>query len=167
LTIGSLAAIALAFTVWLRRRRNGFAGSCIKCGRTFCHRCKSARESATYCTQCIHIYLKRDGVSLDTKKTKLEEVQDHQSGIVTRNRIFATILPGAGQMLEGRTLSGILGLFVFFLFVCIALLVGRLAPVMTSAEFAKLLIRASAVALAIITWLFLALPVWRRRAAAV
>jgi tetratricopeptide (TPR) repeat protein len=167
LTIGAILALALALIFWLRRRRSGFAGSCIKCGRTFCHRCKSARESATYCTQCIHIYLKRDGVSLDTKRTKLEEVQDHQSGMLRRNRIFATLLPGTGQLLEGRTIAGIIGLFLFLVFVCLALLVGRLAPVLASGEVATLLVRALAVLAAVITWFTLAMPVWRRRASTV
>src|SRR4051812_17690224 len=112
-TIGALATIALAVFLWMRRRRRGFAGQCIKCGRTFCHRCKSARESATYCTQCIHIYLKRDGVSLDTKRSKLEEVSDYHTGMATRNRIFATFLPGSAQLIEGRTIVGLLGVFVF------------------------------------------------------
>src|SRR6202022_816048 len=82
ITIGAGLALILALLLWMKRRSSGFAGSCIKCGRTFCHRCKSARESATYCTQCIHIYLKRDGVSLDTKRTKLEEVTNHSHAVV-------------------------------------------------------------------------------------
>jgi tetratricopeptide (TPR) repeat protein len=167
LTLGALGTIALALFTWLRRRRAGYAGSCIKCGRTFCHRCKSARESATYCTQCIHIYLKRDGVSLDTKRTKLEEVQEHHGGMLRRNRIFATLMPGTGQLLEGRTIAGIIGLFVFLVFVCLALLVGRLAPVLAAGEVATLLVRVAAIVIAVITWLVFALPVWRRRASTV
>jgi len=163
-TLGALLAIALAFLVWLRRRRAGFAGSCIKCGRTFCHRCKSARESATYCTQCIHIYLKRDGVSLDTKRTKLDEVHDHHTGMLRRNKLFATFIPGSAQALEGRTIAGITGMFVFFLFVAVAVTVGRLAPAIgPAAETAHLLIRGVAIALAAIIWLMMSLPVFRRR----
>ena len=60
MTIGALVSLLLAILLWLKRRRAGLANACIKCGRTFCPRCKSARESTTYCTQCIHIYLKRD-----------------------------------------------------------------------------------------------------------
>jgi len=167
LTIGAILSLALAVIFWMRRRRAGYAGSCIKCGRTFCYRCKSARESATYCTQCIHIYLKRDGVSLDTKRTKLEEVQNHHSGVLRRNRIFASVLPGAGQLLEGRTIVGILGLFIFLVFVCLAVLVGRLAPVLASGEVATLFIRVVAALIAFIMWLTLAMPVWRRRASTV
>jgi hypothetical protein len=164
ITIGALVSLLLGVMIWLRRRRTGYAGACIKCGRTFCHRCKSSRESMTYCTQCIHIYLKRDGVSLDTKRKKLEEVTDHHTATVRRNRAFATFLPGSAQLLEGRTASGMIGLFLFALFVCLAILVGRLAPALgPSAEVAQLLVRIVAIVLAIVIWLSLSLPVYRRR----
>lgn len=164
ITLGGILTPFLALGLWMKRRRAGFAGSCIKCGRTFCPRCKSARESATYCTQCIHIYLKRDGVSLDTKRTKLEEVHDHLSGMTRRNRIFATFVPGSAQALEGRTIVGVITTFIFFIFVGVAVLVGRLAPALgPSAETAQMLVRIAAIALAVITWLIVSLPVYRRR----
>jgi hypothetical protein len=167
LTIAALLTLLLAAVLRKKRSRHGLAGACIKCGRTFCHRCKSARESATYCTQCIHIYLKRDGVSLDTKRAKLEEVHDHQTGLTRRNRFVATFLPGSAQVLEGRTTSGVIGMFIFLLFVTLAATVGRLAPAIGPvAETAQLLVRALAIALALVTWLMLSLPVYRRRQAA-
>ncbi|HEX8620325.1 MAG TPA: tetratricopeptide repeat protein [Thermoanaerobaculia bacterium] len=167
MTIGALVSLLLGVFLWTRRRSGGLANACIKCGRTFCFRCKSARESTTYCTQCIHIYLKRDGVSLDTKRKKLEEVTEHQTGMTRRNRIFATFLPGAAQMLEGRTVAGVIGAFLFALFVAIALTVGRLAPALgPAADVAQMLVRIAAIAIAVILWIVLALPVYRRRSAA-
>jgi len=166
MTLGGVLAAILAPVLFLKRRRAGFAGSCIKCGRTFCHRCKSARESTTYCTQCIHIYLKRDGVSVATKRSKLEEVGVHQSGMLRRDRLFATLLPGSAHMLEGRTIAGIIGLFAFAFFVCLAILVGRLAPVLGPGELAKLVVRVLAIVLAVVVWFLFTLPIYRRRAAA-
>jgi tetratricopeptide (TPR) repeat protein len=164
-TIGGLTAVLLAMLVWIVRRKAGYAGSCIKCGRTFCHRCKSARESATYCTQCIHIYLKRDGVALATKRAKVEEVSDHQAGTLRRNKLFATFLPGSAQLLEGRTSKGVLGMFLFFFFVFTALGVGRLAPAIGPvASTAQMAVRAIAIALAAILWFTMSLPVYRRKA---
>src|SRR5207248_4014399 len=104
LTPGALLTVILALLVFLKRRKAGFAGSCLKCGRTYCARCKSSRESATFCTQCIHIYLKRDGVSMATKRAKFEEVSEHQGGMLKRNRWLATFLPGSAQLIEGRTI---------------------------------------------------------------
>jgi tetratricopeptide (TPR) repeat protein len=165
LTLGGILVAIGAPILFFRRRRAGFAGSCIKCGRTYCYRCKSGRESATYCTQCIHIYLKRDGVSLETKRLKLEEVSDHHNALVRRNKLFATFMPGSAQLLEGRTAMGVLGLFAFMFFVCMAIFVGRLAPVLGSGELAKMIVRAIAILVAVVIWFFLSLPVYRRRAA--
>jgi hypothetical protein len=163
-TVAGLLAVIAAPLLWLRRRRTGYAGSCIKCGRTFCHRCKSARESATYCTQCIHIYLKRDGVSLATKRTKLEEVNEHHHGIVRRNKWFALFVPGSAQLIEGRTTSGLIGAFAFLFFVLLALLIGRLAPVLAPGDVSKLIVRVAAVVLAVVVWFCMDLPVFRRKA---
>ncbi|MEA2164795.1 MAG: hypothetical protein QOK37_2922 [Thermoanaerobaculia bacterium] len=163
MTLGGILAVVIAPLLFLKRRKAGFAGSCIKCGRTFCLRCKSARESATFCTQCIHIYLKRDGVSAATKRAKLEEVSEHQSAVLRRNRWLATLLPGSGQLIEGHTIAGAAAAFAFLFFVSLAILAGRLAPVLAPGDMAKLLVRLAAIAVAVIVWFFITLPVYRRR----
>lgn len=166
MTLGAILTILLAPIVHFIRRKTGYAGACIKCGRTFCPRCKSAHESATFCTQCIHIYLKRDGVSMATKRAKLEEVSEHQEGTLTRNRWLATFLPGCAHFIEGRTFFGAIAAFVFVFFVSLALLSGRLAPVLAPGDAAKLFVRIVAVVLAVILWIFITLPIYRRRATA-
>ncbi|HUP60534.1 MAG TPA: hypothetical protein VNA69_08975 [Thermoanaerobaculia bacterium] len=167
ITLGGLLALIAGVLTWLKRRKTGFANACIKCGRTFCPRCKSARESATYCTQCIHIYLKRDGVSLDTKRKKLEEVTDHQSAVTRRNRIFATFLPGSAQLMEGRMIRGAIGIFLFALFAGIAIFAGRLAPALGPvADVAQLIVRIASTLLAVVVWFTMSLPVYRRRSVA-
>jgi tetratricopeptide (TPR) repeat protein len=163
LTLGAILTILLAPFIHTIRRKTGYAGACIKCGRTYCPRCKSAHESATFCTQCIHIYLKRDGVSMATKRSKLEEVSRHQGGVLTRNRWLATFLPGSAQFIEGRTAAGAIGAFVFVSFLSLALLSGRLAPVLAPGEAARMLVRAIAIAGAVILWIFITLPIYRRR----
>ncbi|MEA2328944.1 MAG: hypothetical protein QOE68_3903 [Thermoanaerobaculia bacterium] len=166
MTLGAILTILLAPLVHVLRRRTGYADACIKCGRTYCPRCKSAHESATFCTQCIHIYLKRDGVSMATKRAKLEEVSEHQEGVLTRNRWLATFLPGCAQFIEGRTVAGTIGAFVFVFFVSLALLSGRLAPVLAPGDAAQLFVRIVAVVLAVVLWIFLTLPIYRRRVSA-
>jgi tetratricopeptide (TPR) repeat protein len=163
ITLGAILTILLAPLVHAVRRKTGYAGACIKCGRTYCPRCKSAHESATFCTQCIHIYLKRDGVSMATKRAKLEEVSEHQEGVLTRNRWLATFLPGSAQFIEGRTVAGTLAAFVFLFFVSLALLAGRLAPVLAPGDAARMLVRIVAIVLAVVLWIFITLPIYRRR----
>jgi hypothetical protein len=60
-------------------------------------------------------------------------------------------------------MAGFLGLFVFLLAVCLALLVGRLAPVLAPGELAKMLVRVTAIAIAVITWFMMTVPIYRRR----
>ncbi len=82
-----------------------------------------------------------------------------------RNRLFATFLPGSAQMLEGRTLIGMFGMLVFFVCVCIAVFTGRLAPALGPvAHTAQLASRTVAIAIAVILWFLMSLPVYRRRA---
>jgi hypothetical protein len=166
LTLGAILTILLAPLVHTIRRKTGYAGACIKCGRTYCPRCKSAHESATFCTQCIHIYLKRDGVSMATKRAKLEEVSSHQGGVTTRNRWLATFLPGSAQFIEGRTAVGTIAAFMFVFFVSLALLSGRLAPVLAPGDAAPMLVRIVAIIVAVILWFLITLPIYRRRVSA-
>jgi hypothetical protein len=104
-------------------------------------------------------------VSVATKRTKLEEVGQHQTGMIRRNKLIATFFPGSAQLLEGRTLIGFFGLFIFFFGLCLALLVGRLAPVLAPGELAKMIVRVLAVLIAVVTWVVMTMPVYRRRAA--
>jgi hypothetical protein len=69
-------------------------------------------------------------------------------------------------MVEGRVAQGVIGMFLFALFVTTAVLVGRLAPALGPvAEVAQMVVRLGAIALAVIVWLTMSLPVYRRRAA--
>jgi Tetratricopeptide repeat. len=68
-----------------RRKGHGYALACQKCGRTFCRLCKPPGESPLLCSQCVHVYLKKDGVSIETKLQKVEEVKRRQ-GIEDRLR---------------------------------------------------------------------------------
>ncbi len=163
LSVGTLIALVLMITLWAVRRKSGLAGSCVKCGRTFCPRCKSSRESATYCTQCIHIYLKRDGVAMDAKKRKVDEVQRHHVASARTRKLMTTFLPGSASLLEGSAWRGILLLVAFFLLVSIAILTGRLAPIASPATATIFIVRISAIALAVILWAITSIPVYRQR----
>lgn len=105
-----------------RRKRHGYALACDKCGRTFCRRCKPPGESALLCSQCIHVYLRKDGVSIETKLQKVEEVKRRQ-GFEGRLRVALNVfLPGSELLFQGRVLRALailtpfcLGLLAAFL----------------------------------------------------
>ena len=166
LAIGSILALVAALLLWIRRRKSGFAGTCVKCGRTFCPYCKSARESATYCTQCIHIYIKRDGVLSEAKQRKMTEVQHYHKGKLRHRKLLSTVMPGAGYLIEGGTVLGALYLLLFVSFVVIAVFTGHLAPIASPAETMQMALRLAAIAGAVIVWLIAVIPVYRAKAVA-
>jgi tetratricopeptide (TPR) repeat protein len=165
LTVGSLLALLVAPLIWRRRKARGLAGACIKCGRTFCHRCKSARESTTYCTQCIHIYLKRDGVAVDTKRSKQLEVLAHQAKQLKLRKLMTSLLPGSAQVVDGRVFRGLLLLLLFSGFVLLAVFVGRLAPSVTPAGLFGQFLRTASIAGAVVVWVLASVPVYRQKIA--
>jgi tetratricopeptide (TPR) repeat protein len=94
--------------------RNVPARRCIRCGRPFCHRCKSSREAQEYCSQCLHLYVLRDGLEPETKARKLYEVRVHESRTRRLRGFLALLFPGSGQLFRGKTGRGLLWLVVWF-----------------------------------------------------
>lgn len=101
------------FHLWRKKNWN-YAGICTKCGRSFCSKCKSSSESQIYCTQCIHIYIKKDGVSLDTKVKKMNEVKRFLRQEYYLKKLFNLLLPGFGYFMEEKKIKGFL-IMAFFL----------------------------------------------------
>lgn len=110
-------AAALGIVLTLLRFRRGMgaleASSCEKCGRAFCSRCHAAGKSTTYCTQCVHLYVKKDGVSPVVRTAKVREVERHVQITNVAIRLFNLILPGAGSLFAGRFLVGTIVLFTW------------------------------------------------------
>jgi hypothetical protein len=108
--------VAFAAAVLLDRRRqrdHGYAAECQKCGRTFCRLCKPPGESSLLCSQCIHVYLKKDGVAIETKMQKLEDVRRRK---MVQDRVYAglnLLVPGTSAFLDSRVLTGLSAIFLF------------------------------------------------------
>jgi Flp pilus assembly protein TadD len=96
-----------------RERGRGYASECQKCGRTFCRLCKPPGESSLLCSQCIHVYLKKDGVAIETKMQKLDEVRRRKT---FQDRIQAglnLLIPGTSAFLDSRVVAGLGAIFLF------------------------------------------------------
>jgi tetratricopeptide (TPR) repeat protein len=114
LLIGIFLAVpaALLFDRF-RLRGRGYASECQKCGRTFCRLCKPPGESALLCSQCVHVYLKKDGVAIETKLQKLEDVKRRKSIEEKVGIGLNLLLPGSSAFLDSRPLVGMGAFFVF------------------------------------------------------
>jgi tetratricopeptide (TPR) repeat protein len=146
-------ALAAAFTLdsW-RNRKRGYALTCRKCGRTFCRLCKPPGESPLLCSQCIHVYLKKDGVSIETKLQKVEEVRRRQ-GFEGRLRMALNVVFPAGELfLDGKVGTAAAILAPFFLGILAAVLRQDLA--LSPRPGAGLLLAGT------VLWALLALAAW-------
>ena len=95
-------------------RSSNPARRCIRCGRPFCKRCKSGGEGQEYCSQCLHLYVLRDGLAPETKSKKLFEIERYECGMRRIRLLAAALLPGAPQLLRGKTGLGLLLLVLWF-----------------------------------------------------
>ena len=76
------------------------------------------------------------------------------------------VIPGAGQIIDDKTIRGLLLIFAFTSAICLALLIGNLAPLAAPAIAMKVSIRAASIALAVIIWLIALIPILRQRSTA-
>lgn len=104
--VGALAASCVSYA----RRRKRRARRCLKCGRPFCWRCRSGAQFPDFCTQCVHLFVKRDGLAPATKKAKLEEVQRFEAHRWRLSRVLSAAAPGLGHVWGDRAAVGFVGL---------------------------------------------------------
>lgn len=109
-----VAALLGLTAIALLGRGAELARRCIRCGRTFCWRCKSTREGNEYCSQCLHLFVLRDGLAPETKSKKLYEVERHERATRRARLLAAALLPGAPQLLRGKTGVGLFFLVLWF-----------------------------------------------------
>ncbi|HXV77508.1 MAG TPA: tetratricopeptide repeat protein [Candidatus Polarisedimenticolaceae bacterium] len=101
--------VALACMLLLMAGRAGTpARRCIRCGRPFCHRCNTRRDSHEYCSQCVHLFVLGDGLAAETKTRKLYEVGRHERQSRGARSAVSLVLPGAAQLLRGQAARGVL-----------------------------------------------------------
>lgn len=120
--IGAMVALVLLAWVGLTRSPQQ-ARICMRCGEPFCGRCKRELGAKEYCAQCIHLFVKRDSIAAATRALKLDQVDRFSRKWRRRVRAFTLILPGAGHLLGGKTIQGLL-LLVAWLVPLTTLLLG-------------------------------------------
>jgi tetratricopeptide (TPR) repeat protein len=100
------------------------ARSCVKCGRPYCPECKTGQDEEPYCLQCLHLFIKKDGVSPQMRADKVVDIRRHE----TRRRIHSWLLavaPGATQMYADRPIQGYLTALLWSVGLALVVLGGR------------------------------------------
>ena len=86
--------------------RSGAARRCRRCGRPYCRRCQVTTKHPDVCSQCMHLFILRDGVAPGVKTRKMAEVARYRRRVWLGARILSLALPGSGHLLGGRSLLG-------------------------------------------------------------
>ncbi len=102
-----IAFILIALVLGFSKGRAFFARACFKCGRPYCSLCKTSLEFESFCAQCVHLYIKQDGVSPEARLKKNYEVEIHNRAMKIVRGILSILAPGAGHFVEGRPLSSL------------------------------------------------------------
>jgi tetratricopeptide (TPR) repeat protein len=111
-----LLAVGAAFLLDRSRKHGrGYASECQKCGRAFCRLCKPPGESALLCSPCVHVYLKKDGVAIETKLQKIDDVRRRRALEERLRLVLNSLLPGSAAFLDSRVGMAAVsfGLFAF------------------------------------------------------
>jgi tetratricopeptide (TPR) repeat protein len=103
--------------------RSGASRRCRRCGRPYCRRCQVASKYPDVCSQCMHLFILRDGVAPGVKARKMEEVARYRRRVWLGARTLSLALPGGGHLLGGRCLWGT-GLLMTWSFAWAGLLLG-------------------------------------------
>jgi len=115
-SIGTIVFFGAALFVLMTKKREKFARSCYKCGRAYCSQCKTSLEFESFCGQCVHLYIKQDGVSPQARMQKNYEVEVfNKKGKIIR-AVLALLSPGAGHIWEGHISSGFVILILWLVF---------------------------------------------------
>ena len=109
----ALAALILLLELVFRDRR--LTQRCWKCSSAFCGRCQIGTGRKGLCTQCYHLFIMKDGVSVEARNERLAQVQRATTirGLVFR--LLSIVAPGSGHISEGMPLLGVCLLLLWFL----------------------------------------------------
>jgi hypothetical protein len=107
-TPGALTGLLAALLVpgLMLSPRSGAAGLCRRCGRSFCRRCEMATRHRGHCSQCVHLFIVKDGLAPSVRDRKMAEVMSYQRSIFFGTRLLSLVLPGGGHVVGGRPLFG-------------------------------------------------------------
>ena len=122
------AVVGVSFLIGRWRGRRAFTMRCLKCGTPFCKRCHLGAAPGGLCTQCLHLFIVRDGVSGLARSQKLREVQVEEERRDRLFRLLSLLSPGAGHLYARRTLAGLAFSLLWYGLLVAALLSGRTAP---------------------------------------
>ena len=160
-TLGPWAALALALALAAWRRNT--ASECVRCGRSFCRRCRRSAYPAGYCAECVRLQSRKETVSIEAQVAQAAELQRRTRQKDFACRLTSVLLPGTHRFFLQKPVSGFLLLFSFFFFLAAARIgLDLFDPRQLPPDRASSSGPAAAVGAAAAIWLVSLVSAWRR-----
>lgn len=93
----TIVVIILIVILSFARDKFGFAHYCLMCGTPTCKRCQRHLASEKYCSHCMQLFIKKDGVDPEMRNQKMLQVHRHKKREIIIGRLLSLIYPGAGH----------------------------------------------------------------------
>ena len=97
-----VSLISLFFVTLTSFLRKPTVTICIKCGRAFCKRCGIYESGSNHCTQCVHLFIKKDGLEPEAKTRKMIAIARYENWRSKASTFASILFPGSAQNLEGK-----------------------------------------------------------------
>jgi tetratricopeptide (TPR) repeat protein len=98
--------LLLLLILSLIRKDRSHAVICRKCGSVYCRKCQSFTGPDAYCSQCHHLFIKRDGIAPQAKKMKMDSIQSHRKRRRLLISLLTALIPGSSHFYLGLTFAG-------------------------------------------------------------
>lgn len=119
LFLNPMTAILIIMIIMIRVKMKKFyyAKRCVTCGIPFCKRCQPVEKNQRYCSQCLHLFIKKDGVAQSVRKEKLDYIEKVKKKKVLMSYILNIIAPGSGSIYLNYFNTGLLALLIWSILV--------------------------------------------------
>jgi tetratricopeptide (TPR) repeat protein len=109
------ALLGLLVLVHLGSRKISVIRHCERCGGLICPLCTPFRGSGTQCVPCQNAFTANTAADPDVVRKKRAEVARYQTRVHVLPQRLSWVLPGVGHLMRGRSLEGIVYLFILTL----------------------------------------------------
>jgi tetratricopeptide (TPR) repeat protein len=109
------ALLGLLALIHLGSRRISIIRHCERCGGLICPLCTTFRGSGTQCIPCQNAFAANTTADPDVVRKKRAEVARYQTSVHVLPQRLSWFLPGMGHLMRGRSIEGIVYLFLFIL----------------------------------------------------
>jgi tetratricopeptide (TPR) repeat protein len=130
-TIVSAGLLLLAIFLCLTIRNGLHAHRCVQCGQAFCRKCQTVDRSYGFCIQCLHIFVKKDGVSPGSRRTKMVQIEKYSKKQKLLRLVGGILVPGSAEVYDQNVIKGVATMFLWFLCLTIVIFSLRFAPLST------------------------------------